>query len=99
MIMGKDDGDYSGTTEWFAEGGTEYVANRTLVRTGIIAPSLFIRKMEINIGMYLYWKWAAPFRGTSLRDAGAKKALPMSDEIAKTYNRPGVYSGGWVAAF
>ena len=62
MIMGKDEGDYFGTSEWFAEGATEYVANRTLVRTGIIAPSLFLRKMEINIGMYLYWKWAAPFR-------------------------------------
>jgi predicted metalloprotease with PDZ domain len=99
MIVGKDDGDYSGTTEWFAEGATEYMANRTLVRTGVIAPGLFIKKMEINIGMYLYWKWAAPFRGTSLQNAGAKTALPVPDEIAKTYNRPGVYSGGWVATF
>jgi hypothetical protein len=60
MIMGKDEGDSFGTSEWFTEGATEYVANRTLVRTGIIAPSLFLRKMEINIAMYLYWKWAAP---------------------------------------
>jgi len=56
--------------------------------------------METNIGMYLYLKWAVPFSGTSLQEAGAKTALPVATgTVAKTYNRPGVYSGGWVATF
>jgi len=100
MIVGKDQGSNTGTTEWFAEGATEYIANRTLVRTGVISPDLFLKKIENNIGMYLYWKWAVPFSGTSLQDAGAKTALSVpAGTVAKTYNRPGVYSGGWVAAF
>jgi predicted metalloprotease with PDZ domain len=100
MIVGKDQGTNGGTTEWFAEGATEYMANRTLVRTGVITPELFLKKMETNIGMYLYWRWAIPFSGTSLQDAGAKTALVVPHgAVAKTYNRPGVYSGGWVAAF
>ncbi len=78
----------------------EYIANRTLVRTAVIPPDLFFKKMETNIGMYLYWKWAIPFSGTSLQDAGAKTTLAVPHgTIAKIYNRPGVYSGGWVAAF
>jgi predicted metalloprotease with PDZ domain len=100
MIAGNDEKQYFGTTEWFAEGATEYVANRTLVRTGMIDRDTFLRKMETNIGMYEFWTWAAPFQGVSLQDAGAKTALPMPEgTIAKTYNRPGVYSGGWVASF
>jgi predicted metalloprotease with PDZ domain len=100
MIVGNDQGSNFGTTEWFAEGATEYMANRTLVRTGVITQDLFLKKMETNVGMYVYWKWAVPFSGTSLQDAGAKTALPVpGGTIAKTYNRPGVYSGGWVAAF
>src|ERR1700730_7906166 len=66
----------------------------------LISPDLFLKKMETNIGMYLYWRWAVPFSGTSLQDAGAQTALPVpGGAVAKTYNRPGVYSGGWVAAF
>lgn len=100
MIAGRDDQQYFGTTEWFAEGATEYIANRTLVRTGMIDRSTYLRKMETNIGMYEFWTWAAPFQGISLQDAGAKTALPMPEGmIAKTYNRPGIYSGGWVASF
>jgi predicted metalloprotease with PDZ domain len=100
MIVGKDQGSNTGTTEWFAEGATEYMANRTLVRTSVITPDLFLKKMETNIGMYLYWKWAVPFSDTSLQDAGGKTALFVpGGTIAKTYNRPGVYSGGWVATF
>ena len=100
MIVGRDDQQYLGTTEWFAEGATEYIANRTLVRTGTIDRNTYLRKMETNIGMYEFWTWAAPFKGISLQDAGAKTALPMPEGIiAKTYNRPGIYSGGWVASF
>lgn len=100
MIVGRDDQQYFGTAEWFAEGATEYIANRTLVRTGVIDRDTYLRKMETNIGMYEFWTWAAPFHGISLQDAGAKTALPMPEGmIAKTYNRPGIYSGGWVASF
>lgn len=100
LIAGSDDGDNFGTTEWFAEGATEYIANRTVVREGIIDRSEYVRKMETNIGMYEYWTWAAPFQGISIQNAGAKTALPMpSETIAKTYNRAGVYNGGWVASF
>jgi predicted metalloprotease with PDZ domain len=100
MIVGRDDQQYLGTTEWFAEGAAEYIANRTLVRTGTIDRNTFLRKMETNIGMYEFWTWAAPFQGISPQDAGAKTALPMPEGmIAKTYNRPGIYSGGWVASF
>jgi predicted metalloprotease with PDZ domain len=100
LIAGNDDGKNFGTTEWFAEGATEYMANRALVRAGIISRDAYLRKMETNIGMYEYWTWAAPSQGVSIQDAGAKTTLPMPDGmIAKTYNRPGVYSGGWVASF
>src|SRR5215470_10762005 len=37
--------------------------------------------------------------GFSIQNAGAKTALPMPPGmIAKTYNRAGVYNGGWVAS-
>lgn len=100
LIAGNDDGDNFGTTEWFAEGATEYIANRTAARAGLISRAEYLRKMETNIGMYEYWTWAAPFQGTSLQNAGSKTALPMPQGmIAKTYNRAGVYNGGWVASF
>jgi predicted metalloprotease with PDZ domain len=100
LIAGSDNGANFGTTEWFAEGATEYIANRTVVRAGIIDRNEFLRKMETNIGMYEYWTWAAPFQGTSIQNAGAQTALPMpAGMIAKTYNRAGVYNGGWVASF
>jgi predicted metalloprotease with PDZ domain len=104
LITGNDEGDNFGTTEWFAEGATEYVANRTLVRTGIISTDLYLKMLETNVGMYEFWSWAAPFQGASqsisLRDAGSKTALPLpKDTVAKTYNRAGVYNGGWVATY
>ena len=100
LIAGSDDGDNFGSTEWFAEGATEYVANRTVVRGAIIDRNEYLRKMETNIGMYEYWTWAAPFQGISIQNAGAKTALPVpAGMIAKTYNRAGIYNGGWVASF
>jgi predicted metalloprotease with PDZ domain len=75
--------------QWMSEGFTEYIANRTLVRTGQISNELFIKKMEKHLEMYLYYNWAPPFEGVSLKAAGARKG----------YYRPGVYSGGWAAAF
>jgi len=60
--------------------------------------------LETNVGMYEFWSWAAPFQSASqsisLRDAGSKTALPLpKDTVAKTYNRAGVYNGGWVATY
>jgi predicted metalloprotease with PDZ domain len=105
LIAGNDDGPNVGTTEWFAEGATEYVANRTLVRAGIIEPDVYVKFAETNIGMYEFWSWAAAFQGRgqqsiSLQEAGSKTALPSpKDTVAKTYNRAGVYNGGWVATY
>ena len=89
------------TSGWRA---TEYVANRTLVLAGTISTDLYLRMLETNIGIYEFWSWAAPFQGASqgisLRDAGSKTALPLPrDTVAKTYNRAGVYNGGWVATY
>jgi len=76
-------------TEWFSEGVTEYFANRTISRTGLISQELFLKKLETHVAMYDYWMWAPPFQRTTLETAGADK----------DYNRPAVYSGGVVAAF
>jgi len=76
-------------TSWFSEGVTEYMANRTVSRTGLITRDLFLKKMEIHAAMYDYWMWAPPFQNTSLETAGADK----------DFNRPAVYSGGVIAAF
>lgn len=76
-------------TSWFSEGVTEYMANRTISRTGLIGQQLFLKKLETHIAMYDYWMWAPPFQKTTLETAGADK----------DFNRPAVYSGGVVAAF
>jgi len=76
-------------TSWFSEGVTEYMANRTISRAGLISTDLFIRLLETHVAMYDYWMWAPPFQKTTLESAGADKDL----------NRPAVYSGGVVAAF
>jgi len=100
LIQGADSGADLGSTEWFSEGATEYVANRTLVRTGVIQRSDWLRRMNTNVSMYEFWTWAAPFTGLSLRDAGSRTTLPRPKGVeAKTYNRAGIYNGGWVATF
>jgi len=76
-------------TAWFSEGVTEYMANRTISRTGLISTELFLRKLETHVAMYDYWMWAPPFQKTTLEGAGGDK----------DFNRPAVYSGGVVAAF
>jgi predicted metalloprotease with PDZ domain len=99
LIRGEDEGSYFGTAEWFSEGATEYIANRTLVRLGIITPQQYVRKIESNVGIYSFWTWNSAFRGISLQAAGSKTALALpKGEIAKTYNRAGVYNGGLVAS-
>ena len=80
--------DYAGS-QWFAEGFTEYFANLTLVQQRLISEDLFIRKMENNLGLYLYFKSAPAFAGITLKQAGSKKG----------FYRLGVYDGGWAVAF
>jgi predicted metalloprotease with PDZ domain len=78
---------------WFYEGATEYMANRTIIRTGLISQELFLKKLEIHVGMYDYWIWAPPFQKSTLesavRDGGGDKDV----------NRPAIYNGGVVASF
>ncbi len=74
--------------QWFSEGFTEYMANMTLVRRGIINEAEFYRVIEKTVGLYYYFK-LRQFPETSLKEAGHKKSL----------YRFGVYNGGWCAAF
>jgi predicted metalloprotease with PDZ domain len=80
-------------TAWFTEGVTEYMANRTIVRTGLISQALFLKKLETHVGMYEYWMWAPPSQKSTIQsaveDGGGDKDI----------NRPGIYDGGVVAAF
>jgi predicted metalloprotease with PDZ domain len=80
--------DYA-SSQWFSEGFTEYYANLALVRQRLIGEDLFVRKMENNLGLYLYFNASPAFHGASLKEAGAKKGR----------HRLGVYNGGWSAAF
>ncbi|MEX2151960.1 MAG: hypothetical protein WD825_01400 [Gemmatimonadaceae bacterium] len=73
---------------WLAEGFTEYYANVTLARAGVIAQDLFLKKAERHIGNYLYFATAPALPRMSLVEAGANTSL----------HRFGVYDGGWTAA-
>ena len=75
--------------QWFSEGFTEYYANLTLVREGLIGEDLFIKKIEKHLAMYLFFRSAPAFNGVSLVKAGERKG----------FNRPAVYNGGWTVAF
>ena len=74
---------------WFAEGFTEYYANVTLAREGIISQELFLKKAERHLGNYLYFTSAPAFARVSLADAGRDTGV----------NRFAVYDGGWTVAF
>jgi predicted metalloprotease with PDZ domain len=89
LLVPRDDEKAS----WFTEGVTEYIANRTLIRTSLISQSLFLKKLETHVGMYNYWIWAPPFQKSSLQSAVA------DGDGDKNINRPGIYDGGVVAAF
>lgn len=67
-------GEPRASREWFSEGFTEYYANRTLIREGLISEDLFIKKMEKHIGMYLYFKSAPAFTGISILQSGERKS-------------------------
>jgi len=80
-------------TAWFTEGVTEYMANRTIVRTGLISQALFLKKLEAHVGMYEYWMWAPTFQKSTIQSA------VEDGKGDKNINRPGIYDGGVVAAF
>jgi predicted metalloprotease with PDZ domain len=80
-------GEDYGTSQWLGEGFTEYLANLTLVREGIVDEPTFRRKAEKHVGNYLYYQWSSAFEAPIL-EAGQRKG----------YNRFGVYDGGWVVA-
>jgi predicted metalloprotease with PDZ domain len=72
-----------------AEGFTEYYANVTLAREGLIPADLFLKKAERHLGNYLYFMTAPAFTRMSLVEAGRNTGV----------NRFGVYDGGWAVAF
>lgn len=80
-------------SSWFSEGVTEYMANRTIIRTGLISQALFLKKLEIHVAMYDYWMWAPPFQKSTIQSAVADGGGD------KDVNRPGIYNGGVVASF
>ncbi|MDB4908886.1 MAG: hypothetical protein JWO05_3670 [Gemmatimonadetes bacterium] len=82
-------GAESASRQFFSEGFTEYYANRTIVRTGLISTELFLRKVETQLALYGYFRAAGAFSGISLQAAGGDKAR----------YRFGVYQGGWTLAF
>lgn len=75
------------TSQWLGEGFTEYLANLTLVREGIVDEPTFRRKAEKHVGNYLYYQWSSAFE-LPILEAGRQKG----------YNRFGVYDGGWTVA-
>jgi predicted metalloprotease with PDZ domain len=77
------------TWRWMAEGFTEYYANVTLAREGLISSELFLKKAERHMGSYLYFMTAPAFPRMSLAEAGMDTGV----------NRFGVYDGGWAVAF
>lgn len=74
--------------QWFSEGYTEYFANLTLVRAGVISENEFYRLIEKTIGLYFFYK-NRQYPKVSLMEAGSKKGK----------YRFGVYNGGWCSAF
>ena len=84
MIYGADESK----TQWFSEGFTEYFANLTLVRAGILSEEAFFRMIEKTIGLHYYFRYYQ-YPEVSLVAAGTKESK----------YRFGVYNGGWCAAF
>lgn len=75
--------------EWFSEGFTEYYANRSLLRTGLVSPQTYWRMVERHFRNYYLFQNNPAFAGTSLIGAGANKGK----------YRQGVYDGGATLAF
>ncbi|HEX3107581.1 MAG TPA: hypothetical protein VHU41_00700, partial [Thermoanaerobaculia bacterium] len=73
---------------WFTEGFTEYYANVSLARSGVVAPELLLRKFNNQVSGYLYFCESSLFHGVTVSEAGKKKGA----------YRFGVYNAGWVVA-
>jgi len=73
---------------WLSEGFTEYFANRTIYRTGLISRAEYLEKLSRHIGAYGYFWYSPLFDDRTLFAAGEDK----------TRNRFGVYDGGAVVA-
>ena len=90
MWLGKQlRGAQQAESEWFNEGFTEYLSNRSLLRTGMIDREDFRRKMEYNISHYSYFRLSGLYDTVTVRESGRRKWR----------HRFGVYNGGWAAAF
>lgn len=70
FLVGARDRD---RTEWFNEGFTEYYANRSLYRRGLVDEDLFLRKMGRHIGRVFVHKRMFPGGPMCLADASADK--------------------------
>jgi predicted metalloprotease with PDZ domain len=75
--------------EWFEEGFTDYLADRSLARARLISTREFLNKAEKVIGRYLYFHSGALFEAMSMSVASKNKGR----------NRFAVYDGGWALAF
>ena len=90
MWLGKQlRGTNQAETEWFNEGFSEFLSNRSLLRTGMISREDFVRKMEYNISHYSYFRLSGIYDTVSVRESGKRKYR----------HRFGVYNGGWAVAF
>ena len=61
--------DYA-TSQWFQEGFTEYVANVSLARAGVIDPDGFLKKLSTHVGNYRRL-------ATTLEGGGTRKGPPL----------------------
>jgi predicted metalloprotease with PDZ domain len=75
--------------QYFNEGFTEFIANRTLVRDKLIAPEVYMQRMQTQLALYTYFRWSDQYDSISIQRAGTNK----------TQYRFGVYQGGWTVAF
>ena len=73
---------------WLTEGFTEYIANRTIQRVGLITRQEYLDKLSRHVGAYSYYWYSPLFNDRTVYEGGADK----------TANRLGVYDGGAVAA-
>ena len=65
-----------GTSQWFSEGVTEYMANTTLARTGLVNERQTLHMIQNHALLYLRfrYRWGTPYEAISLVDAGERKS-------------------------
>jgi predicted metalloprotease with PDZ domain len=78
--------DYA-STQWFQEGFTEYVANLTLVKAGIVTPDAFLEKLSNHVANYrrltTTLEAIGTHKGPPLYSAGALVAFSFDVMIRK----------------